>query len=155
VDATIQTKPSARLQDSASLQDNTKIKSAKPGPIVPAKNKSNEILANIDKYLVSKPDYPTPQASGGIINGKVTVENTLPDITFQKAIVEVSILLEDGKEYRTDYYILQNIEPGDIKTVQIPKTTRGTKVTSHIVKLKSDQLTNGEMVVVGSKLVPH
>ena len=117
-------------------------------------NKAGDILANIDKYLVSKPIYPAT-VTGGIVNGTVAVENTLPDVTFQKAIVEVSILLPDGKEYRTDYYTVQNIEPQTTKTVKIPNTTRGVSVLSHIVKVKSAELTNGEWVLVGSQYVPR
>ncbi len=115
-----------------------------------AKPDINEILKNIDKYLVSNAVFPAPPAGGGISNGTVTVKNTLNDITFQKAILEVSILMSDGAEFRTDYYVLQNIEPGDVETVKLPNAARGTSVVSHIVKLKSDELTNGEMILVGS-----
>ena len=134
------------------IQDNSPANSVTTDSIV--LNKTGDILANIDKYLVSKPIYPAT-VTGGIVNGTVTVENTLPDVTFQKAIVEVSILLPDGKEYRTDYYTVQNIEPQTIKTVKIPTTTRGVSVLSHIVKVKSAELTNGEWVLVGSQYVPR
>lgn len=117
------------------------------------KTQKNEILANIDKYLVSKASFPTPPAGGGIINAGVTVENTLPNITFNKAILEVSILMADGAEFRTDYYIMMNIEPGDIKTLKVPNAARGNSIVCHIVKLKSDELTNGEMLLVGSHYV--
>ena len=148
--ASEQTKPDEKAADNSTTE------SARPSAIVPNPKKSNDILANIDQYLVSTPEYTSPSTvDRGIVNGKVAVKNTLPDISFQKVIVEVSILLSDGKEYRTDYYILQNLEPGDTKSVPIPKTSRGNTVTSHIVKLKSDELTKGEMVVVGTKLVPH
>lgn len=131
--------------------DNTTVKS---GTARGLSTEPSDILANIDSYLVSKPEYPPPAASGGIVNGMVVITNTLPDVTFQKAIAEVSILLPDGKEYRTDYYTVINIEPGGSKTVKIPNTTRGVTVLSHIVKVKSLELTNGEMVLVGNKYVP-
>ena len=75
------------------IQDNTPVNSTTADSIIVSK--PGDILANIDKYLVSKPVYPAT-VNGGIINGSVIVENTLTDITFQKAIVEVSILLPDG-----------------------------------------------------------
>lgn len=118
-----------------------------------AKPDDNEILANIDKYLVSNALFTAPPPGGGISNGTVTVKNTLSNITFQKAILEVSILMADGAEFRTDYYVLQNIEPGDIETVKLPNAARGTNVVSHIVKVKSNELTNGEMILVGNHYV--
>ncbi len=134
------------------IPDNTPAPSAKTrGGVIGPEN--NEILAHIDKYLVSKADFPAPPASGGIRNATVSLQNTLSDITFQKAILEVSILLPDGLEFRTDYYILQNIDPGDVKTVKIPNATRGNSISSHVVKLKSTQLTNGELILVGSNYV--
>ena len=132
------------------IQNNSRANSVTTDSII--LNKNGDILANIDKYLVSKPIYPAT-VTGGIVNGTVTVENTLPDATFQKAIVEVSILLPDGKEYRTDYYTVQNIEPQTTRTVKIPTTTRGVSVVSHIVKVKSAELTNGEWVLTGSQYV--
>ncbi len=117
------------------------------------KTEKNEILANIDNYLVSKPTFDPPSQTGGIANAGVAVQNILPDITFQKAILEVSIMTAEGAEFRTDYYILQNIEPGDIKSVKVPNAARGNTIVCHIVKLKSDQLTAGEMILVGSHFV--
>lgn len=118
-------------------------------------NEPDDILSNIDNHLVSKATFTSAGAAGGITNGAVTVENTLPDATIQKAFVEVSILFADGKEYRTDYYTVQNIEPGGKKTVKIPNTTRGNSIVCHIVKLKSMELTKGEMILVGSRYVPN
>jgi hypothetical protein len=114
-----------------------------------------DILANIDQYLISKVNYPAPGPDGGIVNGYVTVMNSLPDISFQRAMVEVSILLADGTEYRTDYYTVINLEPGMTKSVKIPNTTRGNSVVSHMVKVKSTELTNGEWIMVGTHYVPQ
>jgi len=102
-------------------------------------NSSNEILANIDQYLISK-----------VTNGVLTVQNTLKDVTIQKAIAEVTVQAADGSEIGNYFPVLQNIEPGDIETVKIPANTRASKIICHIVKLKSDQLTNGEMKMVGT-----
>jgi len=115
---------------------------------------ANEILSKIDKYLVSTPVYAAPSAGSGILKAIITVKNTLKDITFQKAIVEVTILTADGKELRNDYYPIQNIEPGDVETIKLPDTPKGASLVSHIVKVKSNQLTNGEMVLVGAHFEP-
>jgi hypothetical protein len=131
------------------IQDNTGAKSS-TAPVLTPKEKPNEILANIDQYLVSTAKF-TAAAKGGIADGTVTIQNTLADISFQKAFVEASILKENGQEYRTDYYTVINIEPGGTKVVKIPKTAQGVKIVTHIVKVKSLELTNGEMVLTGSR----
>jgi hypothetical protein len=127
-------------------------KSATKGIVLENKiNTLNDILANIDEYLVSNVNFQTP----GITNGILHLHNKLPDVSFQKIIVEVSILIEKDEEYRTDYFTFLNVEPGETKMTKIPKSTRGIKVKSHVVKLKSEELTKGEMVMVGDKFVPR
>jgi hypothetical protein len=113
-----------------------------------ANSASNEILAKIDQHLVSTPVF-TAQASGDIVNVSVTIKNTLKDITFQKAIVEVTVLGADGKALRNDFFTIVNIEPGDIETIKLPNS-KGASLASHVVKVKSNQLTNGEMVLTGT-----
>lgn len=108
---------------------------------------SNEILAKIDKYLVSTPVNGT---GGGISNATVTIKNTLSNITFQKVIVEVNILSADGKVIKNDFYPIQNIEPGDVETIKIPNNAKGVSLLSHVIKVKSNELTNGETVMVGT-----
>lgn len=115
------------------------------------KNRSGEILSNIDNYLLSKAQFTPPVTGEGITDAIVTLENTLPDITIQKILLEVSILTATNVKYRTDYYTLQNIEPGDIKRVKVPNSKLGTSIKSRVVKLKSDVLTNGEMILVAKK----
>lgn len=121
---------------------------AAPADSIGAKPDNNEILARIDQYLVSKPDFQAN--ASGISNAVVTVKNTLTGITFQKAIVEVNALDADGKIIRNDFYTIQNIEPGDLETIKIPAISKAASLTSHVVKLKSNELTNGEMVLAGT-----
>jgi len=114
---------------------------------------SNEIiLAGIDQYLLSTPSFE--KNSGGISNATITVKNTLSGITFQKAIIEVDILAADGKLLKNNFYPIQNIEPGDVETIKIPAVARAFSIKSHVVKVKSNQLTNGEMVIVGTLYEP-
>ena len=133
------------------VHDDVNEKNSTASGNIVVKKMPNEILANIDQHLVSKVSFSEPPVGGGINNGIVTIRNTLPDVTFQKVIVEVSILTEANEEYRTDYYTFQNVEPGESKSAKMPKTTRGIKAVSHVVKLKSNELTNGEMILVGNK----
>ena len=102
---------------------------------------NNEIIARIDKYLVSSPDPG---------NTSVSIRNTLSNITFQKAIVEVTFLADDGKALKSDYFTIQNIEPGDVEVIRIPATAKATSLVTHVVKIKSNTLTNGEMVLAGT-----
>lgn len=115
---------------------------------------NNEILSRIDKYLVTTPVYTVPVTGSSISNATVTVKNTLNNITFQKAIVEVNVLDADGKLLRNDFYTIQNIEPGDVETIKIPNTSKAASINCHIVKVKSNTLTNGEMIMVGSLFEP-
>ncbi len=126
----------------------------KPGK-APVKNGPDDVLANIDQYLVSTPSFnPSAANAEGIRGCTVSVHNKLNTASFQKAILEVSILLADGNEYRTDYYTVINIESGQQKLIKIPNTTRGVKVITHIVRVTSNELTKGEAVVVGTRYVP-
>jgi len=130
---------SVTLPDSTSLQPTTD---------------PNIILANIDQFLVSRSIIPeTTLNTEGISGAMVTIQNSL-NFSFQKIIVEVSILLADDKEYRTDYYTLYNIEPASTKTIKIPNTSRGVKIVSHVIKVKSNELTNGEWILTGNRFVP-
>lgn len=126
-------------------QDGMATRSVNADSIVSNIDKKN-ILANIDKYLVSKFASPVP--------GAITVQNSFTDISVQKIIVEVSLVKENGDEVRTDYYIMENIEPGGSKSVKINIAAQFAKANCHIIKLKSDELTDGELIMVGSKYVP-
>lgn len=114
---------------------------------------SDDILKHIDEYLVSKVTFQPMGSEGGINNGIITLQNTLPDVSFQKVLLEVSILTDNDQEYRTDYYTFMNIEPGETKMTKMPKSSRGTKVISRVVKLKSEELTKGELLLVGNKII--
>lgn len=116
---------------------------------------NNEILAHIDQHLISTPQY-TASPSGGFINCSVRVTNTLTEVTFQKALIELTILKPDGSLLRTDYYTVINVEPGGgTKIVLIPDNNQGVKIVTHIIKVKSNELTNGEFVLTGSRFIAN
>jgi hypothetical protein len=106
-------------------------------------SEKNDILANIDKHLVST-----------ISGDNLTVENTLPDAKFDRAIVEVSELSGDGSLQKPNFYTVINIEPHGKKSVKLTGINSGAKMQAHVVKAKSTQLTNGEMILVGSRYSP-
>jgi hypothetical protein len=108
-----------------------------------------DILLKIDAHLVSSAKY-TANPGGGISDCIVTVTNTLPDVTFQKALVEVVIKRDDSIIVKTDYFTVINIEPGMSKVIKVPNNSQGSKVTTAVVKVKSTELTNGEFVLAGT-----
>ena len=77
---------------------------------------NNEILAGINKYLVSAPLY-----GDGTGKNTVTVKNTLTTITFQKAIVEVKSFAAfyPAESYHQEY-ILHHPENRYVQLVSIP-----------------------------------
>lgn len=132
------------------IKDNAAAKSGQARGLVNPMNETNDILANIDKHLVSTTEF-TPLPAGGFTNCIIKVTNTIPDATIQKASVEVSILKEDGSLLKTDYYTVINIESaGGMKVVKVPNSNQGAKIVTHIVKVKSNELTKGEFVLTGS-----
>jgi hypothetical protein len=132
------------------IKDNAAAKSGQARGLTNPVNETNDILANIDKHLVSTTEF-TALPSGGFANCVIKVTNTLPDATVQKASVEVSILKEDGSLVKTDYYTVINIESaGGMKVVKVPNSNQGAKIVTHIVKVKSNELTKGEFVLTGS-----
>ena len=108
-----------------------------------------DFLKNIDKYLVSTPTFSV--AGGGISNGTITIKNTFPNATIQKAFLEVTYLKADNSQVRSDYFTVINLDPGESKQVAIPHVPEATKIIAHIVKVKSNELTNGESVMTGAQ----
>ena len=137
---------SAKVQPEEKTTKSSTARSIEPNRS-PGNHDKNKILANIDQYLVSTAVYPDP--------GTVVIKNTLPDVTVQKAIIEVIILNANGTEARLDYYIVNNIDPGDSKTIKIAAAASGVSASSHVVKLKSNELTGGETIMVGKKYTPQ
>lgn len=112
---------------------------------------NKEILAHIDTYLRNSVQF-RPEPGGGFTNGIVTLTNTLPDASFQKVLLELRILNEDGSLVRTDYYPVINIEAaGGSKIVKLPESKTGNKISAHVVKVKSEEITEGEFVLTGNQ----
>lgn len=149
----VDTKDSVTITDTAQRVSDEKVpvtpatpepRNGKADVKVKVTNEKNEILANIDRHLVT------------VIQGNsLTVENTLADASFQRMIVEVSEVSEAGVAQKTDFYTVINLEPGEKKSVKLNTVSAGAKLETHIVKAKSTQLTNGEMILVGSRYSPQ
>jgi PBP1b-binding outer membrane lipoprotein LpoB len=104
----------------------------------------HEILRNIDKHLVSEQTA----------SDRLSVQNKLTDVDFQRVIVEVSEIT-NGQVTRTNFYQLTNLDAGSTKVVKITPPAAGVQVDIHIVKAKSAELTGGAMILVGSRYSPE
>ena len=144
VDTAVDTNP-ATVPDSAGKSIKSPVEARKADKSAGPK----EILAKIDAYIVSTPVF-TATPGGGFTNASITVTNTLKDITFQKVYVQVLITDHNGKLLNANFYIVINLEPGMSKSVNIPNSSVGTKVTANIAKAKSDAINNGEWVLTGT-----
>lgn len=103
-----------------------------------------EILRNIDRHLVARQTA----------SDRISIENTLEEFDFQRLLVEVNELDESGKMVRNNLYTVTNLEGGTTKVIRITPPRAGLKLEIHIVKAKSNELTNGEMILVGSRYTP-
>lgn len=114
---------------------------------------NNEILSHIDQYLVSTPQFT--KGPNGLSNATISIKNNLEAITIRKAIVQVTALTADGKMVRDDFFDIQNLEPGETETIRVPAATGAVSLLAQVVKLKSNELTNGEMILVGTHYNPQ
>jgi hypothetical protein len=135
----LDTQTSRPGHDEASLPPETR------NPEPTNENEKDKILANIDQHLISKPD---------LAGGKMLLENTLPDATIIKAFAEVNLLDANGNRLSSNILIFENIRPGESKAVRISNTTGAVTVSSHVLKIKSNELTDGETIIVGSHYSP-
>lgn len=112
-----------------------------------------DILAKIDDHLVSSSDCEMAIASS-IPNCTIKVTNSLPDVTFEKAMLEITQFNAEGTMTGRLYKTLINLDPGRTVTVPGGPLTAVKKIKMRIVKVKSTQLTKGEWVLTGSEYKP-
>ncbi len=148
----IKTDTNTKITVPTILPDSANENTSAKGATTSSSEDPTVIITKIDNYLVSSSHF-TVGASGGIQNCTITVTNKLPDVTFQKVMVEAIIQKDDGTEISTDYYTTINIEPGLSKLIKIPNTTQGSKVITRIIKIKSNELTKGEWILAGTRYV--
>jgi hypothetical protein len=107
------------------------------------------VLANIDNYLVSVPKF-VAGPNGGISQASITVRNTMSNTSFQRVMLEVTQLASNGSVIDIAYHNLVNLGPGESKEVSLPDNPKVAKIISHVVKVTSKELTNGESVITGA-----
>lgn len=107
-----------------------------------------DVLNRITDYLPIKESFPDP-GTGGINNGTVIVQNLLENVTFQKVVIEVNIILANGNIYKSNYFTLKNLQPGDVETLNIPNSgNRGIDVNTTLIRIQSNELTKGEIITL-------
>lgn len=108
--------------------------------------KKTEIIENIDQYLITKPNAEIDVVLGGVSNGSVSLQNTLDGVTFQKVVVEVTIIKDNGDAYRTELITFKNVETGDVQSSSFPDSNRGTSLKSRVIRIQSAELTDGKII---------
>jgi hypothetical protein len=90
-----------------------------------------KIKANPEKYLNLSTGRYSTGLFGGISSFPVTVTN---NSTVKIAMVEVIIdyIQNNEKVFKTETLSFNDLEPGEALTIKAPKSTRGTKITTHI-----------------------
>jgi hypothetical protein len=83
---------------------------------------------------------------GGISNGSISIQNTLAGLTFQKVVVEIKIIKDNGEVYRTELITFKNVETGDVQSSSFPDSQRGTSVKSRVIRIQSEELTDGKII---------
>jgi hypothetical protein len=104
----------------------------------------DEILKNIDRHLVARQTA----------SDRITIENTLTAFDFQRLLIEINETDASGAIVRSNLYTVTNLEAGTTKVLKITPPRADVKVEIQIVKAKSEDLTGGEMIIVGSRYSP-
>ena len=107
--------------------------------------KKKDIIENIGQYLITTPNAEV-SALGGVSNGSVSIQNTLEGVTFQKVVVEIKIIKENGEVYRAEVITFKNVEAGDVQSSSFPDSQRGTSVKSRVLRIQSLELTDGKVI---------
>ncbi|MBS1947225.1 MAG: response regulator transcription factor [Bacteroidetes bacterium] len=135
---TANTHPAISIQqvDSAGNKNNAGQEKPSPSP-------ASELKAMSKKYLhslltASSNDYHKG-FFGGVSDIEITVNNR-SNFTIDEAVVEVQYLLSNSKLYKTETLTFQNIQPSSSKTLEAPKSSRGSAIDYKIVSVKSKDL---------------
>ncbi|HLA60165.1 MAG TPA: hypothetical protein VK622_15430, partial [Puia sp.] len=89
------------------------------------------IKANPEKYLNLSTGRYSTGLFGGISSFPVTVTNNSP-VKIEMVEVIIDYIQNNEKVFRTETLSFNDLEPGEALTIKAPKSTRGTKIGTHI-----------------------
>ena len=89
------------------------------------------IKANPEKYLNLSTGRYSTGLFGGISSFPVTVTNNSP-VKIEMIEIIIDYIQNNDKVFKTETLSFNDLEPGEALTIKAPKSTRGTKITTHM-----------------------
>ena len=107
----------------------------------PKETTDRAILNEISSRVSVKSNNYDVGSFGGIRNLQLTVNND-SKYTLDKVVVELQYLKPRDEFLKSENISFHGIGPNDTKTVAIPKSTRGVKVSFKILRIESKEISN-------------
>jgi hypothetical protein len=101
--------------------------------------RNREFRNNWSKYITFQTNSYKVDSWGGISDLAISVYNETDKIV-DEVVVTVDYYKSDGGLYETKEIPLHNIQSNTLETVQVPNTTRGTRIETAITKITSRSL---------------
>lgn len=89
------------------------------------------IKANPESYLNLSTGRYSTGLFGGISSFPVTVTNNSP-VKIEMVEVTIDYIQNNEKVFKTESLSFNDLEPGEALTIKAPKSSRGTKITTHM-----------------------
>jgi uncharacterized protein YneF (UPF0154 family) len=96
------------------------------------------IKANPEKYLNLSTGRYSTGLFGGISSFPVTLTNNSP-VKIEMVEVIIDYIQNNEKVFKTETLSFNDLEPGEDLTIKAPKSSRGTKIASHIHNINIHQ----------------
>jgi hypothetical protein len=121
---------------STSYRNALKTEVVRPDSVTKAKTKAK--LKDIKKQVNLTASEYKVGILGGISDLSLNIENNSPHL-IDKVMVEVDFQKNNGKVIQTENFQLNRLKPGASKTLEIPQSKRGTKISYRITRIVSEQ----------------
>ncbi len=100
------------------------------------------IKANPEKYINLSTGHYSTGLFGGISSFPVTVTNNSP-VKIEMVEVIIDYIQNNEKVFKTETLSFNDLEPGEDLTIKAPKSSRGTKISTHIHNINIHQTAPG------------
>jgi serine/threonine-protein kinase len=107
----------------------------------PKETTDRSLLKEIRSQVSVKSNNYDVGSFGGIRNLQLTVNND-SKYTLDQVVVELQYLKPRDEFLKSEHISFHDIGPKDSKTVAIPKSTRGVKVSFKILRIESKEVNN-------------
>lgn len=101
--------------------------------------KVQDFKANRNKYVQQSVSYDYDKMFGGIKKVAITVNNK-SDFKLNEVVVQLQYIKKNGEVYESQKVSVYNVQPHKTATVAGPSSKRGTKMSSTIISVQSDEL---------------